>query len=94
MTDVQEALDQSQFIDLIHGIQALAKGISRRFWKAVAALPNPKRVLGQSGIALDRGNAERKRLDCRAVIHAADPAQVREQIAPVGHTMPVKPGFV
>jgi hypothetical protein len=59
MTGIHQAPNRSQSIDLIHWINALAKLIPLGDWKPIASLPHTEGVLGQAGVSLDSGDAQK-----------------------------------
>ena len=55
---IHQALDQAQVFDLFGRIHAFATGIAQGLRKAVTPLPDAQRVLAQTSVALDSGDAE------------------------------------
>jgi hypothetical protein len=55
---VDQALDQSQLVDLLGRIHPLAAGVAQRLRKTVATFPDAQGVLAEPGVALHRGDAE------------------------------------
>jgi Tfp pilus assembly protein PilX len=56
---VEQALDGAQTLDLNERIAALALRVALGQGKAIAALPDAERVLGQAGVSLDSGDRQR-----------------------------------
>ena len=53
VTAIHEALDGTQALNLWQGVQPFAVAVTVRTWKAVAPLPHPQHVLGQTGVTLN-----------------------------------------
>jgi len=54
VTAVDQALEHAQLADLRVAVDPFAVHIPERLGEAVAALPDPQRVLAQAGLAFDR----------------------------------------
>jgi hypothetical protein len=57
---VEQALDPAQPLHLFERVQALGLGVALGLRKAVTPLPHAQQILGQAGLAFNRGNAERR----------------------------------
>ena len=53
---IHQAADGAKALDLVRRVAPVPRTITPRLGKAVAALPDAQRVLGQTGVALDRCN--------------------------------------
>ena len=58
MASVKQPLDGAQAFDLIEWITALAQRVALGVGETIAPLPDPQRVLGQTSVALHRGNRQ------------------------------------
>jgi hypothetical protein len=57
---VEQALDPAQPLHLLQRVEALGLGVALGLRKAVTPLPHAQQILGQAGLALNCGNAERR----------------------------------
>ncbi len=53
VTAIEKPFDDSQFLDLIDGVNTLTERIPTRLWKVVAFFPDAQRVFGQTRVPLD-----------------------------------------
>ena len=81
---VHQTADGAQTLDLLGRVAAIARRVARRLREAIAALPHPQRVLGQTGIALDRCYGIALRRVALALIHAL-PIGLRFSTMPAQH---------
>jgi len=58
VSSVEQAADQTQLVYLVLGVEPFAIAVPLGCGKAVSAFPDPQGVLGKSGIAFDRGDAQ------------------------------------
>lgn len=52
-TEVDQALDQAQFLHLLLGVQAFAVAVALRAREVITALPDPQGFFGHAGVTLD-----------------------------------------
>ena len=79
VTLVHQALDDAQFLNLCHRVNAFTIGVAAGRWKAVTAFPHAQRVFANAGVALDSSDRQNNGIERFTDVHGAKSFQLRKR---------------